>query len=80
MSDTDEQPTSRARGVVRIDQGTVLPLALVILLIGGGVQYGRQSERLDQMQTQMTTMTEKLEKLTESINQLKAAQPLQPGR
>jgi hypothetical protein len=65
MADTSEL---RARAQhVRIDSQTTLSLALVLMLIGGGVQYGRQSERLDRVERELSKVTEKLDKLTEAL-------------
>jgi hypothetical protein len=70
MANTDEPPV-RPRGPMRIDGQTTLSLFLVIALVGGAVQYGRQSERLDLVERELVKVTEKLDKLTESVNALR---------
>ncbi len=74
MAITDELP-ARPRGAsVRIDAQTTLSLTLVMALVGalvvGAMQYGRQSERLDSMERQITRLTEKFEALTTEIAKL----------
>lgn len=77
MADTTEQ---RAKFPVRIDSQTTLSLALVLLLLTGGVQYGRQSERLDSVERELAKVTEKLDRLTEVIASLRQPSAPIPGR
>lgn len=77
MADSDEHRV-RDRGPVRIDSQTLLPLALVVVLLGGGVQYGRQSERLDSVVRELTQVQAKLTELTLAIAKLNV--PTTAGR
>jgi cell division protein FtsB len=78
MPNTDEPSGHVPAQSVRIDSQTTLSLALVMALVGalvvGAVQYGRQSARLDSMETQLEKVTEKLDALTAEIAKLNAAQ------
>lgn len=52
---------------MRIDQQTTLSLALVIALVGGGIQYGRQSQRLESVERELIEIKATLKDLTNAL-------------
>lgn len=52
---------------MRIDQQTTLSLALVIALVGGGIQYGRQSQRLESVERELIEIKATLKELTSAL-------------
>ena len=58
-------------GPVHIDSQSALSFGLVLVLLAGGVQYGRQSERLDAMGRRVEELTIRIEKLTDAVAALR---------
>lgn len=52
---------------LRIDSQTTLSLALVVALVGGGIQYGKQSQRLESVERELAKISSQLEALTGAL-------------
>ncbi len=68
MTDTGEH-----RGRMRIDSQSTLSLALVLALVGGGIQYGRQSQRIESMEREIAAMSAQIAQLTDAVTSLRVA-------
>lgn len=57
----------------RLDGQTTISLALAFALLAGGVQYGRQSERLAMVEKEIAKLTVKIDLLTTALMQTRPA-------
>lgn len=58
-------------GGPRVSLQTGLSLALVVLLIAGGVTYGRQSERLDSIVIELSETRSELREMRSEVRSLR---------
>lgn len=61
-----------ARRSSAINSQTTLSLALVIALVGGGIQYGRQAQRIDSMEREIGLLSARVADLTSEITSLRS--------
>lgn len=75
MTDTAEHPAIENPGGrgLRIDSQTTLSMALVLTLVGGGIQYGRQSQRIESMEREIAAMSAQIAQLTDAVTSLRVA-------
>lgn len=74
----DDSTTRAHRIPVRIDAQSTVSLALVAALVGGGIQYGRQSQRLESVENQLREIKTELMQLREALAPLRPT--MLPGR
>lgn len=67
---TDTQ-SEQMSGSGKLDTQTGLSIALVLVLLAAAVAWGRQSQRLESVETALSVQSRKIEQLSDLITQLK---------